>query len=93
MIKVALDLWGEDLFENKKRGNKAERRQAVYKYLADFYGLGPTAIGATVGRSHATVIYGLRTINGLIDIKEESAVEAWTELLGAVFNNRERSLG
>ena len=77
--KICNDAGFGDLRVKNRNGDIPLKRQAVwYKMYMD--GIRYTDIGKQSGRTHATVLLGMRRFTDLISTGDEKAAEVWKKI-------------
>ena len=77
--KICNDAGFGDLKVKNRKGDIPLKRQAVWcKMYMD--GLRYADIGRQSGRTHATVLLGVRRFTNLVSIGDAKAIEAWKEI-------------
>jgi chromosomal replication initiation ATPase DnaA len=69
----------ENVFNRSKKRDVVDRREAAYLFMRNLK-MGWTEIGRKTGRSHSTVISGVKHFEGLLEVNDSRATQIWDEM-------------
>lgn len=69
----------ENVFNRSKKRDVVDRREAAYLFMRNLK-MGWTEIGRKTGRSHSTVISGVKHFEGLLEVNDLRAKQIWDEM-------------
>lgn len=69
---------GLDIEDESRKVEYVAARYAVFLYLSKYYRI--TTIARWVGRTHPTVIHGIKEMESKLSINDKYAVEAWEKV-------------
>jgi hypothetical protein len=70
----------ENVFNRSKKREAVDKREAVYLFMRRNLKMGWTEIGRNAGRSHSTVISGVKHFEGLLEVNDSKAKQIWDEM-------------
>jgi DNA-binding transcriptional regulator GbsR (MarR family) len=73
----------ENVFNRSKKRDVVDRREAAYLFMRNLK-MGWTEIGRKTGRSHSTVISGVRHFEGLLEVNDPRAKQTWDEMTSRI---------
>ncbi len=77
--KICNDAGFGDLNVSSRKGDIPLKRQAVWSKMY-MNGARYTEIGRQSGRTHATVLYGVRRFTDLVSIGDAKAIDLWEKI-------------
>lgn len=73
--------FGEDIFVDSRKRDVADKRQAAYTFMHEIMNMNYREIGEVSGRTHATVLEGVRRFKDLLEINDERATYIYNKIL------------
>jgi chromosomal replication initiation ATPase DnaA len=70
----------ENVFNRSRKREAVDKREAVYLFMRRNLKMGWTEIGRKTGRSHSTVISGVKHFEGLLEVNDSRATQIWDEM-------------
>lgn len=70
----------ENVFNRSKKREVVDKREAAYLFMRNLK-MGWTEIGRKTGRSHSTVISGVRHFEGLLEVNDSRAKQTWDDMI------------
>jgi hypothetical protein len=74
----------ENVFNRSKKREAVDKREAVYLFMRRNLKMGWTEIGRNAGRSHSTVISGVKHFEGLLEVNDSKAKQIWDEMTSRI---------
>ena len=71
----------ENVFNRSRKREAVDKREAVYLFMRRNLKMGWTEIGRKTGRSHSTVISGVKHFEGLLEVNDSRAKQTWDDMI------------
>lgn len=70
----------EDIFVDSRKRDVVDKRQAAYTFMHEIMNMNYREIGEVSGRTHATVLEGVKRFKDLLEVNDRSATYLYNQL-------------
>jgi chromosomal replication initiation ATPase DnaA len=79
-IEKRLNISADEILGNNRKMDVSIVRQLYWKLLKEKKGFSYSEIARLNGRDYSTIIYGIKRVNGFLEMRDKMATELWEKM-------------